>query len=42
MEYGWTPREIREISVADVKCYTQIILTKRKLEKNKQKNNGNK
>jgi len=41
-EYGWTPKEIRELSVVDIKCYTQIISTKRKLEKNKQKRNGNK
>ena len=41
-EYGWTPKEIRELNVVDVKCYAQIISTKRKLENNKQKRNGNK
>lgn len=30
--YGWTPREIREMSVADVSAYIEIINARARLQ----------
>lgn len=39
-EYGWTPNEIREMSIEDIENYVTIIRIRRKEEENNIKQNG--
>lgn len=36
-EYGWTPKQIKELSLKEMKDYLDIIYTRNKLENNKLK-----
>lgn len=39
-EYGWTPDEIRNMSIEDIENYVTIIRIRRKEEENNIKQNG--
>jgi len=36
-EYGWTPEQINNIGISEVKCYLKIINTKSKIEEMRMK-----